>query len=86
MEMETVAVWLSLKEGSEQRWAHQRFLAAGRHLSRPCGRKTHINTFLTAPPLVFTVQLSIKRVSSQGGKNCMSKCIIMGAVTHKERQ
>lgn len=25
---------------------------------RPCGRKTHVNTFLTAPPSVFTVQLS----------------------------
>lgn len=35
---------------------------------RPCGAKTHThtNTFLTAPSaLVFTVQLSMKRVSSR---------------------
>lgn len=76
MEMETVVFWLGLKEGSEKRGGIkgsklQVEISTGLcpKIHRPCGGKTHMhthaNTFLTAPQLVFTVQLSMKRVSSQ---------------------
>lgn len=93
MEMETVVGWLSLKEGSEKRGGIKGSklkveISIGACLQDHghCGANTHTrtNTFLTVPPLVCTVQLSMKRVSSQvQKKKNLSKCIIIGAITHK---